>query len=200
MIRSTCTSSAAYPSHSPSTCASADSRWSRASRARRNAPRRHACSSGLHLDECSGDGVVVRLTDDGAHRRAYRIRQGDEQRPHRGHCRMGRSSEASMIVETTRDHRDADGCSLEARHDLFVASEQMGVASIADVPLCSLPTVADRLGCLGDQSLASRARRPPPFRGLVGRPGLLEPGTHRLEHFSETVLQALQSLASVHQS
>ena len=199
MIRSTCTSSAAYPSHSPSTCASAVLAVVESQPCPAKGTPQARLSSGLDLDERSGDGVVVHLTDDGAHRGAYRIRQGDEQRPHRRHCRMGGSSEARMIVETTRDHRDADGCSLEARHDLFEASEQMGMASIADIPLCSLPTVADRLGCLGDQSLASRARRPPPFRGLVGRPGLLEPGTHRLEHFSETVLQALQSLASVHQ-
>ena len=61
-----------------------------------------------------------------------------------------------MIVETAGDHRDADGCSLEARHDLLVATEQVDVTSIADVPLRGLPTVADRLGCLADESLASR--------------------------------------------
>ena len=113
---------------------------------------------------------------------------------------MRRPSQASVIVETTRDHRDTDGRSLEARHDLFVATEHVDVASIADVPLSGLPTVADRLGGLADQSLSSRARRPPPLRGLVGGPGLLEPGTHRLEHVSEAGRQALQGLAGIHQS
>ncbi len=114
-------------------------------------------SSGLNLSKRSGDGVVVRLVEDVQHRRVYRTRQGDEERPHPGHCRMRDSGEASVIVETTRDHRDADGRPLEARHDRFVATQHVDVASIADVPLSSLPTAADRLGGLGDQSLSSRA-------------------------------------------
>ena len=80
------------------------------------------------------------------------------------------SVEVSVIVETTRDHRDADGRPLEARHDRFVATEHVDVASIADIPLSSLPTAADRLGGLGDQSLANRASGPPPLCGLVRGP------------------------------
>ena len=105
-----------------------------------------------------------------------------------------------MIVETTGDHRDADRRSLEARHDLFVSTEHLDVASIPDVPLGSLPTAADGLGCLADQSLPSRARGPPPLRGLVRRPWLLEPSTHRFQHVTEAGRQALQGLAGVNQS
>ncbi len=150
-----------------------------------------------------GEGLlergVVRLAEHVPHQRAHRAGKGGEERAHRRHRRMRRAGEAGVIVEAARDDRDADGGPLEARHHLLVAAEHIDVASIAEVPLGSLASVADRLRSLGDQPPANGARRPPPLPGLVRGPGLLQPGTHRLEHAAEAGPQPVQRLSSVDQ-
>ena len=75
--------------------------------------------------------------------------------------------EVNVVVESTRDDRDADRGPLQAGQHLLVATELDDVPTIAEVPLGRLPTVADGLLRLGRPGARGPCGPSPPLRRLA---------------------------------
>ena len=190
-MRSTCTSRAAYPSHSSPDGSRQTFLLQRELRPADGS--RRACLSSIVHDRKRALGCRDPLHR--ARRAPRRVRHHRARARAGSSCASGRASHSTAARSRRASGRSRTPRSWSVPHaasDPRGACQLVEVPSIAMVPACRIATVPDRLGRLRHQRLAGDTR----FASLLGRlvapPRLLEPVSHGVEGVADAVGEAVE--------